>query len=196
VLSTRSIAQTLMVLSLAVPFASNTRAQDVRQALKFMGRDVTIIAPGHDPDDEQFPKGPASVCVEGPPQRQCYTMPREFGNDPGVEVVELMKAVPAILFSAASGGISGWGVHVALLSPGEGEDLYDWFTAIPTVSNQSQHALWKDASISDALIFVTADYSWGADEGHYGHTGTSSRLTSRGHLPGTTKWCILSKINT
>jgi len=40
---------------------------------KFTGREVTITAPQHDPDDPDgfFPLAPASVCIEGPPQRQC-----------------------------------------------------------------------------------------------------------------------------
>jgi hypothetical protein len=33
---------------------------------KFLGRQVTIIEPDH--DQEGFPKGPAKVCLEGPPK--------------------------------------------------------------------------------------------------------------------------------
>jgi hypothetical protein len=62
-----------------------------------MCREVTIIEPEHDADDTDgfFPKGPASVCVEGPPQRQCYTAPKEFGNSPTVAVVQLKRDMPA-----------------------------------------------------------------------------------------------------
>jgi len=123
---------------------------------KFMGREVTITGPEH--DAEGFPKGPASVCVQGPPQRQCYAAPKDFGNSPKVTVVQLKKGVPALFFSAASGGVSGWAIHFALLRPGMGKELEDMFASDTIVSNQSQHAFWSDFAISDAQILVTADY--------------------------------------
>ena len=61
---------------------------------KFLGREVTITEP--ELEDEFFPKGPATVCVEGPPQRQCYTVPRDFGRSPAVSVIQLGKEVPAL----------------------------------------------------------------------------------------------------
>jgi hypothetical protein len=133
---------------------------------KFMGRQVTIIEPEIDADGF-FPKGPASVCVEGPPQQQCYTAPKAFGKNPTVAVVELEKDVPALLFSAESGGVSGWQVGFALLHPGTGKSLENLFFSDMAVSNQSQHAFWNDSTISDAPIFLTADFVWGPDESHY-----------------------------
>jgi len=124
---------------------------------KFMGREITVTEPERDADG-RFPMGPASVCVQGPPQRQCYTAPKDFGNSPKVTVVQLKKDVPALFFSAASGGVSGWGIHFALLRLGMGKELEDMFASDTVVSNQSQHAFWSDFAISDAQIFVTADY--------------------------------------
>jgi hypothetical protein len=126
---------------------------------------VTITEAETDPDGF-FPKGPASVCLEAPPQRQCYTAPKNFGRNPTVTLVEL-KDLPALLFSAASGGVSGWTIRFALLRPGTGKDLENLFMSDVSVSNQSQNALWTDAGISDAPFFVTADYVWGPDESHY-----------------------------
>src|SRR4051812_48505922 len=37
----------------------------------FMGRKVIITEP--EIEDGMFPKGPATVCLEGPPQRQCFS---------------------------------------------------------------------------------------------------------------------------
>ena len=132
-----------------------------------MWREVTLIDPGPADADDFFPKGPASVCVEGPPQRQCYTAPKEFGNSPTVEVIQLDKDTPALFFSAASGGVSGWQVHFALLRSGTGKDLENFFLSDSSVSNQSHHAFWNEPAISDAQIFLTADYVWGPDEAHY-----------------------------
>ena len=134
------------------------------QALpKFMGRDITINKP--ETTDDGFPKGPASVCVEGPPQRQCYTAPKEHGLSPTVTVVQLEKGAAAILFSASSGGVSGWGIHFALLRRGTGKDLENLFFGPVSVSNQSQYTFLKDSAISDAPIFIVADGVGGPDEG-------------------------------
>ncbi|MGD0435399.1 MAG: hypothetical protein ABSB86_02965 [Bryobacteraceae bacterium] len=131
---------------------------------------MTITTPQHDPDDPDgfFPLAPASVCIEGPPQRQCYTAPEAFGNDPKVALVELGKNEYALLFSAASGGVSGWQIYFALLCAGKGRNLDDLFLSDVSVSNQNQHAFWNDPEISESPIFLTAEFVWGPDEGHYG----------------------------
>ena len=131
---------------------------------KFLGREVTITEP--ELEDEFFPKGPATVCVEGPPRRQCYTAPRDFGRSPAVSVIQLGKEVPALFFSAASGGVSGFAFHFALLRPGTGKDLENLFFSDTSVSNQSEHAFWNDSTVSDSPIFLTADFVWGP-ESHY-----------------------------
>jgi hypothetical protein len=81
--------------------------------------------------------------------------------------IRVKKGMPAIFFVAAGGGTSGWAVHFALLRPNAGKDLEDLFRSDTEVSNQSQHAFWSDLTISNALIFVTADFVWGLDEAHY-----------------------------
>jgi hypothetical protein len=135
-----------------------------RDLPKFMGHAVTIVEPELDADGF-FPKGPASVCVESVPQRQCYTAPEGIGRFPAATVVPFKKDFPTLLFSAASGGVSGWEIHFALLRSGTGKDLDDILDV--TVSNQNQHAFWNDPATSDAAIFVTADFVWGPEEGHY-----------------------------
>lgn len=133
---------------------------------KFMGREVAIHQPQH--DAEGFPKGPATICVEGPPREQCYTAPMDFGNDPTLEVVQLAKENPALLFSASSGGVSGWEIHFALLVPGSGKELQDLLLSEVSVSSLSQDEFWIEPTISDARIFLTADAVWGPDEVHFG----------------------------
>ena len=130
-----------------------------------MGRDVTVVD-GRDSDDEFFPKGPSSVCFEGPPQQQCYAT-REPTRNADVSLVQVKKDLPAVLFSSDIGGVSGWTVTICLLRPVEGKELQDLFSSIK-VSNQNQHAFWNEPSISEAQIFLTADYVWGPDEGHDG----------------------------
>jgi hypothetical protein len=158
-------AKSLVLCSL-LSLRMSASAQSVRDHSKFMGREVTITEPELDPEG-YFPKGPASVCLEGPPQRQCCTQPKDFGKDPTVSVVHVKKGMPALFFSAASGGVSGWGIHFALLRPGNSKDLEDLFMGDMSVSNQSQHPFWSEPAISDAQIFVTADYVSGPDESHY-----------------------------
>jgi hypothetical protein len=102
-----------------------------------------------------------------PPERQCYAAPEDYGSYPDVTIVQLKKGLPALLFSTASGGVSGFMIHFALLRPGSGKDLEDLFGSGVSVSNQSQHAFWMEPTISDAPFFVTADFIWGPDESHY-----------------------------
>jgi len=136
------------------------------QPLHFMGRPVTVAAAEQDPDG--YPNGPASICLEGAPQRQCYTAPEDFGLAPKVEVVQIDKVTSAILFSAVSGGVSQSMIHFALLRPSSGPELEDLFTSNASVTNQSQHRFINDAKTSKASIFVTADYIFGMYESRTG----------------------------
>ena len=77
------------------------------------------------------------------------------------------QGLPALLFSAASGGVSGYGLHFALLHPGQGKELEDLFLSGISISSQSEHEFWNLPDFSDAQIFVTAEYVWGPDESHY-----------------------------
>ena len=128
---------------------------------KFMGRQVAIISPGHTADG--FPTGPASVCLDGPPKRLCYTAPKGFGNNAKVELVRLGKDMPALLFTAETGVVDGWSIHIALL----GERL-DPVLLFDHVDNQSQHAFWREATISSQTMFLLAEYAQDSDEFHYG----------------------------
>jgi len=165
-----TVALALSLLpALAISFAvESILAQSAKPMPNFMGRKVTLVDPGYKDEPGVFPKGPASVCVEGPPQRQCYTAKGDFGGEPTVSLVPVEKDMPALLFSAACGGVSGWAVHFALLRPGTGNNLEDLFVGDVTVSNQNQHAFVNDSSISPSPIFLIADAVWGPDEGHYG----------------------------
>jgi hypothetical protein len=139
---------------------------------KFMGRQVTIIEPNHTKDG--FPKGPAMLCLDGPPRRQCYTAPKDYGNNPTVTPVQLGKDQPALLFSVETGGVSGWSVHYVLLDA----DLEDFLGEDVTVSNQNEHGFWNEPMISDQKIFLTANYVWGRTKAITGRIGGSSPLIS------------------
>ena len=132
---------------------------------KIMARQVMIETP--EMEDDFFPKGPATVCLEGPPLRQCYTAPKDFGRFPEVEIVRLGNGASGLLFSAATGGVSGWSIHYALLKPGKDKKLENLLPFELAVSNQSEHAFWNEPSISSEPIFLTATYVWGPEESHY-----------------------------
>jgi hypothetical protein len=159
------MATNLVILLTLMAFAANAQSVSGKSLPKFMGREVTITDPGTD-DDGFFPKGPATVCVEGPPQRQCYTPPEDFGRFPEVTLVQVGKEVAALLFSASSGGVSGYTTHLSLLHPGTGKGLEDFFLSDITISSQSEHEFWNLPALSDAPIFATADYVQGPDESH------------------------------
>jgi hypothetical protein len=99
----------LIIVAVSLFLGANASAQSVRRGQdfpKFMGRQVTVIEPEADADGS--PKGSASICIEGPPQRQCYTAPQAFKTGATVALFQLEKDMPALLFSAASIGVSGW----------------------------------------------------------------------------------------
>ena len=158
----------LIVSTLLLWGSEETSAQSKHSHQKFtsfMGQKLTIVESRQLSDGCHY--GPASVCVEGPPQRRCYTAPKDFGNKPSVKVVELRKDMPVLFFSAASCGGSGWAVHFALLSPGLLKEIPDVLPNV-TVSNQSLYTFWKEPSLSEGQLFLTANFEWGPDEGHYG----------------------------
>jgi hypothetical protein len=142
-------------------------AAGAQTTARFMGRDVVIYGLRRESDSEPA-ASPAKVCIEGPPQEQCYSTPKDFGWGPAVEVVQFAKDRSALLFSASTGGVSGWGIHYALLAPQGGTDLEDLFLDGVSLSNQNRMAFWSEPDVSDAKIFVTADFVWGQGEGHYG----------------------------
>ncbi|HEX3877599.1 MAG TPA: hypothetical protein VHW24_11475 [Bryobacteraceae bacterium] len=56
--------------------------------------------------------------------------------------------------------------------------MTDLFSEPIELSNQSQHAFWKDPAVSPHPIFVTADFVWGPNEAHYSpHRYTISAYT-------------------
>lgn len=154
----RTAAALLLVTITAQPAVETLPA-------RFEGRTVTITIPEQLPNGFET-KGTASVCIEGPPVRQCFT-PRDNNRVlPAVEIVSLKPGLPALLFSAAYIGASMYGGQFALLRPGPGNDLINLLSAAAYAADQSQHAFWSDRSISDTLIFVNANYVMGTDESH------------------------------
>src|SRR5260370_38303058 len=95
---------------------SATVVHGQRRVSSFMGRAVTITEPELDVDGF-FPKGPATICLEAPPRRQCYTAPEDYGRFAEVELVQIDKRTSRLLFSAASGGGRGVNVDLCLLQP-------------------------------------------------------------------------------
>jgi hypothetical protein len=133
---------------------------------RYKGREVTLIKP--ELDANGFPVSPAMLCLEGLPHQACYTAPEGFGKSPTVMIIKVREDMPALFFSVANTGVSGWGVHLALLLPEEGGTLKNLFQSRISVSNQSQSAFWNALAISGSQIFVTADYVLGPGEGHFG----------------------------
>ncbi len=160
----------IRLFAVVVTVAASLAAQSSngqRRPKVFMGRPITVVE-AQLAAEGMFPKGPASICLEGAPRRQCYTAPKDFGKDPKVEVVKFDATTSAILFSAAGGGMSGWPIHFALLRPGPGTRLENLFFSDLSLSNQSQYRFLERPELSKSPIFVTADYRWGVDESHFG----------------------------
>ena len=136
-------------------------------AVTYSGRLVEVVDPGTNPGS-LFPKAEAKVCVTGQQAKNCYTAPKGFGREPKLSVIDLSKGEQAMFFEVASGGVSGWSVHFALLkfcdqeqSPGcTLNELGNYLPDDVSVSAQSRHAWWEVSEFSDSKIFLTADWVW------------------------------------
>jgi hypothetical protein len=154
------------VIALAAVWQLNAQTPPTEKKLsfRFQGRDVILIDPGM--KDGFEPNGPASVCIEGPPLRQCFTMPEGYGRAPAVKLVEMRKDDPLLVFSAETDGVSGFGVQFAFLRSSEGKELDNVLPGGARISDQSRSDFLREPAISDHLIFVTAQYKWGPSEAH------------------------------
>ena len=137
------------------------------QSGTYMGRAVKLYAPKLDQYDSAPGEPNASICVDGPPQRQCYDAPKGFYRYPSVSKVQISKDVLAMFFSASTYGVSGFAIHHALLVRSKmGDALDNLFASETDTSPQSEDGFWNVPVVSDFKIFVTADYVWGPDECH------------------------------
>src|SRR5580700_8828215 len=87
----------------------------VADPVTYLGRQVTLVDPGTQDPDGFYPKGEAKVCVQGQQGKDCYAAPKGVGRAPSLSVVDLRKGESALFFEAASGGVSGFSLHFALL---------------------------------------------------------------------------------
>ncbi len=154
--------------------------------LNLRGLPVTITEPPpQDPESGFFPSGPATICAGVAPAQSCYTAPQDFGRYPKAEVIQIDKETPAILFSAASGGVSGYSIHYALLTQAADGKLQNLFPSRMKVADQSQHGFFLRPEISPAPIFVTADFVWDLNDSHHGaHRFVVSVYWIKKHLDG------------
>jgi hypothetical protein len=127
---------------------------------------VVIFHPKH--LDEFFPDGPAKICLEQEARPKCYTAPEDFGRYAKVELVALDGQSEALLLSVASGGVSGFRIHLALLQPDESGKLKNLLHSSVTLSDQSQFRFLMEPTLSPAKILVTATYDWGLNDAHHG----------------------------
>jgi len=134
--------------------------------IQFMGRTVRLT--GGKLDGDGFPEGPAQVCFDSAPKPQCYVSPGFHGLSPKLTPTNLGLTRSALLFSAVAwAGGSGASTHFALLHLNEDGRMDNLFPDDISLSGISAHAFWTEASLSDAPIFVTADYVWGPSESHF-----------------------------
>jgi hypothetical protein len=129
----------------------------------FEGRPIVVSTPASD-NMGFHPLGRTTLCVEGPPRRQCYQSPEGYGFQPQVKLIVLGKGQPAIFFTVVSGGVSQSEVHLALLRPGRDADLANWFFSDPSVTNFGQYEFWTLPALSAAPILLTAEYELGPSQ--------------------------------
>jgi hypothetical protein len=129
----------------------------------FEGRPIVVATPKSDATGFHA-EGRTTLCLAGPPRRQCYESPEGYGFLPQVKVVQLSKGSPAIFFTVLSGGVSQKTVHLALLRPGNHTELDDLFFSDPSISNFGQYQFWTESALSLAPILVTGESVPGPEE--------------------------------
>jgi hypothetical protein len=152
-------------LSVLVALAAFGQSTDAPQVTEFRGRKVRIVKP--ELDENGFAKEAALVCFGGLPA-DCYNPGTSYGLDPELKIINLGNRRSALLFTAVNWrGGSGIGVHLALLQIGSKNQVLNLFPTDLQHSGIGQHEFLSDKSLSNAPIFVLADYVWGRDESHF-----------------------------
>jgi hypothetical protein len=155
----------LLLLAISIGAVAQTEPRQ-ETVLTFKGWPVVVFHPKQ--LDEFFPAGPVKICLEQESHPKCYTAPKDFGRDAKVESVSLDGESEAMLLSVASGGVSGFRIHLALLQPDESENLKNLLLSASTLSEQSQFRFLVEPEISPAKILVTATFDWGLNDAHHG----------------------------
>jgi hypothetical protein len=170
---TRRMTRFLLIALAASGVYGQTPAEQV--VMEFQGHQVTLMKPAL--DDNGFAEESAQVCFDVASKSQCYTPQHGSGSGWGPDLpigllpeltpMNLSQGRSALLFTVfANYGGSGSTFHYALLRPGNGREIENLLPPDLILSEISEQAFWSDPSISDAPIFVTADFVWDSD-GHF-----------------------------
>lgn len=127
-------------------------------------------------DEDNFPVSGARLCTTEAKPR-CFTLAHSGeGSDKGdwfyyglratSRRIKLDGGGSVVLFNANCCGGSGSSDRYVLLRP-EPDGHFKNLLPEVIVSNQAEVEIWKLATASPMPVFVTADYLWGAMEGHY-----------------------------
>jgi hypothetical protein len=161
----RPIMQLLLIALVASGLYGQTAAEQV--VTEFEGHQVTLMRPAQNDD---LVDTPATVCFDLTSKPQCFTPKdgfyRGWESDADLVLTDLGHGRSALLLSAyATSGGSGASIHLALLRPGDVE-IMNMLPSDLHLKEISGHAFVTEPSVSDAPIFVTADYVWGFGETH------------------------------
>jgi hypothetical protein len=144
---------------------------DAKQTVtEFMGHKVILVEPKRDANG--FPEESYRVCFDATtPRRRCYEPPTEFapfGLSPELKVIDLGRGRTALFFAvSANFGGPGTIVSLALLHPGQRDEIDNRLVLEGHLSEISTHLFWNESSVSDAPILVTANYVWGDSEARF-----------------------------
>ncbi len=132
----------------------------------FAGRELRVETPPQDPDGFDV-HGKAILCLGDSSARQCHESPKDYGRYVEVGIRPLGSAGRAILFTAASGGVSGYSIYLSLLRLDSAGKLENVLPENVVITIQGKYALLNVSRVSPVPLFVTADYVWGRDESHF-----------------------------
>jgi len=133
------------------------------------------VYPGALDEDNQPISGARLCATEGKPR--CFTLAHAgigsdkdnwmyYGLRAKTQRLKLDGGGSLVLFNANCGGGSGSSDRYVLLRSEPDQSFKNLLPEI-VVTNQADVAAWNLPTVSPMPVFLTADYLWGAMEGHY-----------------------------
>ncbi|OYW13116.1 MAG: hypothetical protein B7X34_00855, partial [Acidobacteriia bacterium 12-62-4] len=160
---TSSVQLVALAIALAVLAAGQPTPAVTRTMGTFEGRPIVVTAPSASPTGDAV-YADTTLCLEGPPRRQCFSQQYVTGFRTQIQVVELGKGQRAILFAVSEAAMTQSIDHLAILRPDAGAQLKNLLDADVSVTMFGQYELWSEPRLSPAPILVTADYIWRSGE--------------------------------
>jgi len=164
-----SLAGFLVTVNSVAALYGQTEAK--QSVTEFNGHKVILVEPKRDANG--WATESYKLCFDSPtPPRHCFKPSERFGPVGSVtdlRPIDLGRGRSGLFIAtAANFGGPGTIVELALLDfPNPRDEIENRLFLEGYLSEISYYDFWNESSISDAPIFITANYVWGAEVGRF-----------------------------